>query len=59
MDHCTMAEKKYCRKASMGICMADDRDLETCPYLSAIKEVMRLEKELTQYKLSGGEYEDK
>lgn len=59
MEHCTMAEKKYCRKASMGICMADDRDLETCPYLSAIKEVMRLDKELTQYKLSGGEYEDK
>lgn len=44
MEHCTMAEKKYCRKASMCICMADDRDLETCPYLSAIKEIMRLEK---------------
>jgi len=44
MEHCTMAQMKYCRKASMGICMADDRDLETCPYLSAIKEVIRLER---------------
>ena len=43
-----MAQMKYCRKASMGICMADDVDLETCPYLSAIQEVMRLDKELTQ-----------
>lgn len=44
MERCAMAQMKYCRKASMCICMADDRDLETCPYLSVIQEVVRLEK---------------
>lgn len=48
MERCAMAQMKYCRKASIGICIAEDRDLETCPYLNSIKEVMKLKKELTQ-----------
>ena len=39
---CEMARLRYCRKSSMGYCNAEDRDLETCPYLKAIGEIARL-----------------
>ena len=39
---CEMARQRYCRKSSMGYCNAEDRDLETCPYLKAIGEIARL-----------------
>lgn len=39
---CEMARLRYCRKSSMGCCNAEDRDLETCPYLKAIGEIARL-----------------
>ena len=39
---CEMARLRYCRKSSIGYCNAEDRDLETCPYLKAIGEIARL-----------------
>lgn len=39
---CEMARLRYCRKSFMGYCNAEDRDLETCPYLKAIGEIARL-----------------
>lgn len=39
---CEMARLRYCRKSSMGYCNAEDRDLETCPYLKAISEIAKL-----------------
>lgn len=48
---CEMARLRYCRKSSMGYCDAEDRDLETCPYLKAIGEIARLAVE-------NGKYED-
>lgn len=39
---CEMARLRYCRKSSMGYCNAEDRYLETCPYLKAIGEIARL-----------------
>lgn len=37
-----MARAKLCRKSSFGYCTAEDRDLETCPYLKAVEEIVRL-----------------
>lgn len=42
---CEMARQKYCRKSSFGYCNAEDRDLETCPYLKVIEEIARLSME--------------
>jgi hypothetical protein len=39
---CEMARLFFCRKSSMGYCNAEDRDLETCPYLRALGEIARL-----------------
>lgn len=39
---CEMARQKLCRKSSFGYCVADDKDLATCPYLKAIEEIARL-----------------
>ena len=39
---CEMARLKYCRKSQFGYCNADDKDLETCPYLQAIGEIAKL-----------------
>ena len=39
---CEMARLRYCRKSSMGYCNAEDRGLETCPYLKVIGEIARL-----------------
>lgn len=33
----------------MGYCNAEDKDLETCPYLKAIGEISRLVIETTRY----------
>ena len=46
---CEMARQRYCRKSSMGYCNAEDRDLETCPYLKAIGEIVRLVVENSKY----------
>ena len=46
---CEMARLRYCRKSSMGYCNAEDRDLETCPYLKAIGEIARLAVENGKY----------
>lgn len=46
---CEMARLRYCRKSSIGYCNAEDRDLETCPYLKAIGEIARLTVETTRY----------
>lgn len=46
---CEMARQKYCRKSFMGYCNAEDKDLETCPYLKAIGEIARLAIETTKY----------
>lgn len=39
---CEMARLRYCRKSSMYYCNAEDRDIESCPYLQAIGEIARL-----------------
>ena len=39
---CEMARHRLCRKSEFGYCMAEDRDLETCPYLKAVEEIARL-----------------
>lgn len=39
---CEMARLRYCGKSSMGYCNAEDKDLETCPYLQEIDEIARL-----------------
>ena len=39
---CEMARLFYCRHATMGFCIADDRELKKCPYLEAIGEIARL-----------------
>ena len=39
---CEMARHKYCRKSSFGYCNADDTDVERCPYLEAIEEIVSL-----------------
>lgn len=39
---CEMARLRYCRKSSTCYCNAEDKDLETCPYLKAIGEIARL-----------------
>ena len=46
---CEMARQRYCRKSSMGYCNAEDSDLETCPYLKAIGEIVRLVVENSKY----------
>lgn len=46
---CEMARQRYCRKSSMGYCNAEDRDLETCPYLKAVGEIARLSVENSKY----------
>lgn len=46
---CEMARLRYCRKSYMGYCNAEDRDLETCPYLKAIGEIARLAVENDKY----------
>jgi hypothetical protein len=46
---CEMARLRYCRKSSMGYCNAEDRDLETCPYLKVIGEIARLAVENSKY----------
>lgn len=46
---CEMARLRYCRKSSMGYCNAEDRDLETCPYLKAMGEIARLAVENSKY----------
>ena len=48
---CEMARLRYCRKSSMGYCNAEDRNLETCPYLKAIDEIARLA-------IDNGKYDD-
>lgn len=48
-NKCEMARLRYCRKSSMGYCNAEDRDLETCPYLKAIGEIARLAVENSNY----------
>ena len=50
---CEMARLRYCSKSSMGYCNAEDRDLETCPYLKAIGEIARLAIETTRYEDDG------
>ena len=39
---CEMARHELCRKSEFGYCIADDKDLENCPYLKAIGEIARL-----------------
>ena len=39
---CEMARLFYCRHATMGFCIADDREVKKCPYLEAIGEIVRL-----------------
>lgn len=42
MAKCEMARHKYCNQACFGECMAEDRELDRCPYLQAIGEIARL-----------------
>ena len=42
LSKCEMARQKLCRKSSFGNCIAEDKDLENCPYLKAIEEIARL-----------------
>lgn len=46
---CEMARQRYCRKSSFGYCNAEDRDIETCPYLKAIEEIAKLAVKTTRY----------
>ena len=39
---CEMARLRYCQKTYFGYCNADDKDVERCPYLNAIREIARL-----------------
>ena len=46
---CKMARLRYCQKSSFGYCNADDKDVERCPYLNAIREIARLAIENSKY----------
>ena len=37
-----MAALKYCRKSYLGFCNAEDEDVNRCPYLRAIEEIVKL-----------------
>ena len=37
-----MARLRYCQKSSFGYCNANDTDVDKCPYLKAIGEIVRL-----------------
>lgn len=39
---CEMARMRYCRKASLGYCNAEEIEVEHCPYLEAVGEIARL-----------------
>ena len=39
---CNMAYHRYCRKASLGYCGADELELKNCPYLQAIEELAKV-----------------
>lgn len=39
---CEMAKLRYCRKTYFGDCNTNDADVERCPYLKAIEEIVRL-----------------
>ena len=39
---CEMARLKYCQKSYFGYCNADDTEVESCPYLKAIEEIVKL-----------------
>ena len=39
---CEMAALKYCRKSYLGFCNAEDEDVNRCPYLRAIEEIVKL-----------------
>ena len=39
---CEMARLRYCQKSSFGYCNANDTDVDKCPYLKAIREIVRL-----------------
>ena len=39
---CEMARQRYCQKTYFGYCSADDTDVEKCPYLKAIGEIVML-----------------
>lgn len=42
LSKCEMARHKLCKKSSFGYCVADDKELKTCPYLKAIEEIAKL-----------------
>ena len=46
---CEMAILRYCQKTYFGYCSADDKDVERCPYLNAIREIARLAIENSKY----------
>ena len=46
---CEMARLRYCQKTYFGYCNADDKDVERCPYLNAIREIARLAIENSKY----------
>lgn len=46
---CEMARLRYCRHNYFGTCAASDRDIEKCPYLNAIGEIVRLAVENGKY----------
>ena len=39
---CEMARLNYCKKSQSGHCIADEKEINNCPYLSAIREIARL-----------------
>ena len=39
---CEMARQRYCQKTYFGCCNAEDTDVERCPYLKAIEEIVKL-----------------
>ena len=47
---CEMARLRYCQKSCFGYCNADDTDVERCPYLKAIGEIVRLAMENSKLK---------
>ena len=39
---CAMAIDKLCRKSRFGFCNAEEKEVETCPYATAVRQLATL-----------------
>ena len=50
-NNCKMAEIKYCKKSAFGYCMAEENEIERCPYSELIDKIAKLVCEINEYRL--------